>query len=177
MEIHRFALEGLVEFKPRIFEDNRGHFFESYNKDLFHKLGFDWVFVQDNQSFSHKNVLRGLHFQREPFAQGKLVKVVSGKALDVVVDVRKTSPTFGQNVTVILDAATNNMLYIPEGFAHGFYALEDCIFQYKCTKVYHKESETGIRWNDPTLNIDWGCSSPIISEKDQELALFTNLKF
>jgi len=172
MEINQFNIEGLIEFKPKIYEDNRGHFFESYNKQMFSDYGFSWEFVQDNQSFSFKNVLRGLHFQKEPYGQGKLVKVITGKALDIVVDIRKSSSTFGQSIKVVLDSVSNNMLFIPPGFAHGFYALEDCIFQYKCTSPYHKQSEMGIIWNDPTLNIDWDCSAPIVSDKDKELPSF-----
>lgn len=169
MQVRQTAIEGLIELIPRIFEDERGYFFESYNKPLFTSLGLPVEFVQDNQSFSVKGVLRGLHMQNEPFAQGKLVRVISGQVLDVAVDLRPGSPTFGQHETFLLDAKLANMAYIPEGFAHGFVALEDSIFSYKCTNVYHKASESGIIWNDPDLNIDWGVSNPIVSEKDQEL--------
>lgn len=171
MQVRHTAIEGLIELIPRIFEDERGHFFESYNKPLFVSLGLPMEFVQDNQSFSVKGVLRGLHMQNEPFAQGKLVRVLSGQVLDVAVDLRPDSPTFGQYETFLLDARLANMAYIPEGFAHGFVALEDSVFSYKCTNVYNKASESGIRWNDPDLNINWGVSDPIISEKDQELKL------
>lgn len=169
MQVRQTAIEGLIELIPRIFEDERGYFFESYNKPLFTSLGLPVEFVQDNQSFSVKGVLRGLHMQNEPFAQGKLVRVISGQVLDVAVDLRTGSPTFGQYETFLLDAKLANMAFIPEGFAHGFVALEDSIFSYKCTKVYNKESESGILWNDPDLNIDWGVANPIVSEKDQEL--------
>lgn len=169
MQVRQTAIEGLIELIPRIFEDERGYFFESYNKPLFTSLGLPVEFVQDNQSFSVKGVLRGLHMQNEPFAQGKLVRVISGQVLDVAVDLRPGSPTFGQYETFLLDAKLANMAYIPEGFAHGFVALEDSIFSYKCTNVYNKASESGILWNDPDLNIDWGVANPIVSEKDQEL--------
>jgi len=169
MQIRQTAIEGLIELIPRVFEDERGHFFESYNKPLFTSLGMPMEFVQDNQSFSMKGVLRGLHLQNEPFAQGKLVRVIMGQVLDVAVDLRPDSPTFGQYETFLLDAKLANMAYIPEGFAHGFVALTDSIFSYKCTNVYNKAAESGILWNDPDLAIDWGISHPIVSEKDQEL--------
>ena len=169
MQVRETSIEGLIELIPRVFEDERGHFFESYNKPLFVSLGLPMEFVQDNQSFSVKGVLRGLHMQHAPFAQGKLVRVMSGQVLDVAVDLRLNSPTFGQYETFLLDAKLANMAYIPEGFAHGFVALEDSVFSYKCTNVYNKASESGIIWNDPDLNIDWGIENPIVSEKDQEL--------
>lgn len=169
MQVRQTAIEGLIELIPRVFEDERGHFFESYNKPLFVSLGLPMDFVQDNQSFSVKGVLRGLHMQHSPFAQGKLVRVITGQVLDVAVDLRPDSPTFGQYETFLLDAKLANMAYIPEGFAHGFVALEDSIFSYKCTNVYNKASESGIIWNDPDLNINWGVKNPIVSEKDQEL--------
>ncbi|GAA4456087.1 dTDP-4-dehydrorhamnose 3,5-epimerase [Nibrella saemangeumensis] len=169
MQVRQTSLEGLIELIPRVFEDERGSFFESYNKPLFASLGLSMEFVQDNQSFSTKGVLRGLHFQREPYAQGKLVRVIAGQVLDVAVDLREDSPTFGQHEAFLLDAKINNMVYIPEGFAHGFVALEDSIFSYKCTNVYNKTAESGLIWNDPDLNIDWGIDSPIVSEKDQIL--------
>jgi dTDP-4-dehydrorhamnose 3,5-epimerase len=159
----------VVEIIPRIFEDERGYFFESYNKSVFHSNGILEEFVQDNQSFSRKGVLRGLHFQKEPYAQGKLVKVSLGKVLDVVVDIRKGSPTLGQHAKFLLEAHKNNMLYIPPGFAHGFVTLEDAIFTYKCTNLYHKESEGGVLWNDPEIGIDWTISNPIVSGKDLQL--------
>jgi dTDP-4-dehydrorhamnose 3,5-epimerase len=132
-------------------------------------------FVQDNQSFSVKGVLRGLHFQKAPYAQGKLVRVLVGKVLDIAVDLREDSPTFGKYESFLLDAAQQNMAYIPEGFAHGFVALEDSVFSYKCTNTYHKASESGLIWNDPDLNIDWGIANPIVSSKDQELVRMQEL--
>jgi dTDP-4-dehydrorhamnose 3,5-epimerase len=169
MQVRHTPIDGLIELIPRVFDDERGHFFETYNKPLFASLGLPMEFVQDNQSFSVRGVLRGLHFQREPFAQGKLVRVISGQVLDVAVDLRADSPTFGQHETFLLDSRLNNMAYIPEGFAHGFLALEDSVFSYKCTNVYEKTAEGGLRWDDPALGIDWGILTPLVSEKDKQL--------
>lgn len=169
MHFRHTAIAGLVEISPRIFEDDRGFFFESYQRKLFHDNGIPVDFVQDNQSFSKKGVLRGLHFQKSPFAQGKLVRVIIGKALDVAVDLRENSPTFGQHELFVLDSSTHNMVYVPEGFAHGFLALEDTILQYKCTNLYNKATEGGLIWNDPQLNIQWGIENPLVSEKDAML--------
>jgi len=177
MEFRQSSIKGLVEIIPRLFRDERGVFFESYTEKLFKENGINAVFVQDNQSFSVKNVLRGLHFQRPPFAQGKLVRVIKGKVLDVAVDIRKDSPTYGQHEAVVLDAEECNMFYVPEGFAHGFLALEETIFVYKCTNYYHKESESGIIWDDPDLKINWGIKNPLISGKDLELGRLRDLKF
>jgi dTDP-4-dehydrorhamnose 3,5-epimerase len=175
MEVRETFIEGLLEIYPRIFKDDRGYFFESYNQVAFEKAGIKTAFLQDNQSFSIKGVLRGLHFQREPYAQAKLVSVISGRVLDVAVDLRRNSPTYGKHFSVILEAEKRNMLLVPEGFAHGFAALEDSIFSYKCSNVYNKESEGGIIWNDKDLNIDWGISNPLVSEKDLILPAFKNL--
>lgn len=170
MEFKKFAVEGVYEILPRKFGDARGYFFESYSYKIFAEAGIDVIFVQDNQSFSQKGVLRGLHFQKPPYAQGKLVRVASGKALDVVVDIRKHSPTYGQHVTCLLDTEKCNMFYIPPGFAHGFVALEDnTTFLYKCTEYYHPAAEGGLFWNDPELNINWNITEPLISAKDQVL--------
>jgi dTDP-4-dehydrorhamnose 3,5-epimerase len=175
MEFRKSSIEGLIEIQPQIFGDSRGYFFESYRYDLFKENGIPEVFIQDNQSFSTKGVLRGLHFQKPPHGQGKLVRVISGKVLDVAVDLRPNSPTYGQHEKVVLDAELNNMFYVPPGFAHGFYTIEDAIFSYKCTNVYNKESEGGILWNDPDLNIDWGVAQPNVSEKDLILSSFKDL--
>lgn len=175
MEFRKTSIEGLIEIYPKIFGDARGHFFESYRYDIFAQNGIPFQFVQDNQSFSTAGVLRGLHFQNAPFAQGKLVRVVTGKVIDVAVDIRPNSPTFGKHQKFILDASLQNMVYIPEGFAHGFAALEDSIFSYKCTNNYNKASEGGIIWNDSDLNIDWGIKNPNVSEKDLELTTFKDL--
>lgn len=175
MEVKETFIEGLLEIYPRIFKDERGFFLETYNKTAFEKAGIKTPFVQDNQSFSVKGVLRGLHFQKEPFAQAKLVSVISGKVLDVAVDLRKNSPTFGKHFSVVLDAEKRNMLLVPEGFAHGFVALEDSVFSYKCSNIYNKESEGGIIWNDKDLNIDWGYANPLVSDKDQVLPAFREI--
>lgn len=172
MEFKALSLQGVIEIIPRVFEDERGFFFESYNENVFKENGITDTFVQDNQSFSLKNVVRGLHYQKEPYAQAKLVRVISGKVLDVVVDVRADSPTYGQHLKVVLDAQRQNMLYVPAGFAHGFTALEDTIFVYKCTNLYNKASESGIYWADETLSIDWEVSNPIVSGKDSILPRF-----
>ncbi len=169
MEFRKTGIEGLIEIFPKIFNDPRGYFFESYKKELFAANGIPFDFVQDNQSFSTAGVLRGLHFQNEPYAQGKLVRVITGKVIDIAVDLRPNSPTFGKYESFILDSSLQNMVYVPEGFAHGFATLEDAIFSYKCTNPYHKASESGIIWNDPDLNIDWGIKNPIVSDKDLEL--------
>jgi dTDP-4-dehydrorhamnose 3,5-epimerase len=169
MEVTKTPIEGLLIIKPRIFKDDRGYFFESYNKEGFDKVGIDVDFVQDNQSQSQKGTLRGLHFQAPPYDQGKLVRVIKGSVLDVAVDIRKNSPTFGQYYSIELSAENQLQFWIPPGFAHGFLALEeDTIFVYKCTNTYHKTSEGGIIWNDPDININWNSShiEPIISEKD-----------
>lgn len=175
MEFRKTFIEGLIEVLPRIFGDERGFFLESYHKKAFSEIGIPFDFVQDNQSLSSTGVLRGLHFQREPNAQGKLVRVIMGKALDVAVDLRPGSPTFGKHEKFLLDAKLQNMVYIPEGFAHGFLALEQCLFTYKCTNFYSKVSEGGIIWNDPHLAIDWGIENPNISQKDLELPKFKDI--
>jgi dTDP-4-dehydrorhamnose 3,5-epimerase len=172
MQFKATSLAGLTEIYPAIFEDERGLFFETYNQRLFAANGIPAEFVQDNQSWSRRGVLRGLHLQHAPYAQGKLVRCVSGRVLDVAVDIRPDSPTFGRWEAVELDAQRGNMLYLPEGFAHGFVALEDAVFAYKCTNFYHKASEAGIRWDDPELAIDWGIQNPIVSAKDQVLPSF-----
>jgi dTDP-4-dehydrorhamnose 3,5-epimerase len=170
MEVTTTPLQGLLVLTPRIFTDDRGFFLESWNRQAFDAaVGHPVEFVQDNESMSHRNVIRGLHLQLEPHAQGKLVHVVQGRVLDVVVDIRTESPTRGRHFKIELDAATRRMLWIPAGFAHGFHALEDgTIFAYKCTRGYDKASERTILWNDPDLGIDWEARSPIVSSKDAE---------
>jgi dTDP-4-dehydrorhamnose 3,5-epimerase len=175
MEFKHSNLEGVVEIFPKVFQDERGYFLESYNESTFEKNGLKLNFVQDNHSWSHKGVLRGLHLQKDPNAQGKLVRVIKGKVIDVVVDIRKKSKTFGQWASFILDDKQHNMLYVPPGFAHGFATFEESVFVYKCTHGYHKESESGILWNDPKLAIDWKIENPIVSEKDKLLPTFDEL--
>jgi dTDP-4-dehydrorhamnose 3,5-epimerase len=176
MEIKETGLQGLLEINPAIFQDERGWFTESYNINTYKTQGLNMSFVQDNLSFSKAGVLRGLHFQKATFAQGKLVKVVQGEVLDVAVDIRPQSPTFGQHYKVILSGEHQNLFYLPEGFAHGFLALKDSYLFYKCTKTYNKEADTGIAFDDPELNIDWNYPNPIISEKDQNLQSFHSYK-
>jgi dTDP-4-dehydrorhamnose 3,5-epimerase len=177
MKFIPLELNGLVLIEPKILADDRGYFFESYHEKKFADAGLKLIFLQDNESCSAKNVLRGLHFQIPPFEQGKLVRVIKGAALDVVVDIRKNSSTFGKYCKVILDDRQRNMLWIPAGFAHGFISLEEnTVFVYKCTNVYDKASERGINWNDPQLNIDWGVPHPLISEKDLALPLLKGMK-
>ncbi|MBI2281036.1 MAG: dTDP-4-dehydrorhamnose 3,5-epimerase [Bacteroidetes bacterium] len=173
MQIEKTEIDGLLIITPKVFEDERGHFFESFNKNIFLKNGIDTDFVQDNQSLSYKNVLRGLHFQNPPYAQAKLVSVIKGAVLDVAVDIRKNSKTFGKHFKLILSEKNKTMLYIPVGFAHGFLAIEDnTVFSYKCGNFYHQESENSIFWNDETLNIEWGIKKPLVSEKDNSAVSF-----
>ena len=177
MEIIKTDIEGLLIIKPRIFEDERGYFFESWSKESFSTNGIDINFVQDNQSLSSKGVIRGLHFQNPPFEQGKLVRVISGSVLDVAVDIRSNSPTYGDHVSVFLSGQNKTMFWIPPGFAHGFSTQEDnTIFSYKCSGIYNKESEESLLWNDIDLNIDWKVKKPIISEKDKISKSFNNFK-
>lgn len=169
MEVVQTNLKGVVVIKPRVFEDERGYFFESYNESTFKANGLNMNFVQDNQSLSQKGVLRGLHFQNNPHAQGKLVRVITGAVYDVALDIRKNSPTYGQWFGQELNAQNKWMMYVPEGFAHGFVTLENnTIFSYKCTNTYNKAAEDCILWNDPQLAIDWKIENPILSAKDLE---------
>ncbi|GAA3656623.1 dTDP-4-dehydrorhamnose 3,5-epimerase [Flavivirga jejuensis] len=176
MTVEETYLKGCFVLTPKVFEDERGFFFESFNKKIFEaKTGVTANFVQDNQSKSSIGVLRGMHFQTKEHAQAKLIQVIKGKALDVCIDVRKKSPTFGKSFSIILDAIEHIQVYIPRGFAHGFLVLEDdTIFSYKCDNFYNKASESGIIFNDKDLNIEWGfpLNQLIISEKDKQLPSF-----
>ena len=178
MTIHKTAFKDLLEIQPTVFGDKRGYFFESFNQENWLKnTGLAVDFVQDNQSFSSQGVLRGLHFQAPPFAQDKLVRVITGSVLDVVVDIRKDQPTYGQSFAVVLSSEKQNQLFVPKGFAHGFLTLEDnTIFAYKCSNYYSKESEGCIAWNDASLNIDWKIEKPLVSEKDQLGEAFSQFK-
>ncbi|AKQ46672.1 dTDP-4-dehydrorhamnose 3,5-epimerase [Rufibacter radiotolerans] len=177
MQIKTCQISGVLEIIPSIFTDSRGAFLETFSSRNFVEAGISESFVQDNLSVSKKGVLRGLHFQRPPYAQAKLVSVVVGKVQDVVVDLRKESPTYGQYVSYVLDAEKRNQVYVPAGFAHGFVALEEgTVFQYKCSNYYNKDSEGGLLWNDPTLGIDWGVENPLISEKDEILPTLANFE-
>lgn len=167
MEVIETKIKDLLIIKPKVFADTRGYFFESYNADAFKQNNITVNFVQDNQSLSSTGVLRGLHFQAPPFDQGKLVRVITGAVLDVAVDIRKNSPTYGEHVTIELTEENKTMFYIPPGFAHGFLTLRDnTIFSYKCTNVYHKAAEGCVLWNDIDLNINWNVANPILSDKD-----------
>lgn len=170
MKATPLAIPDVILFEPRAFEDERGLFFESFNQREFEAaVGHPVTFVQDNHSISRKGVLRGLHFQRSPFAQGKLVRVVHGAAFDVAVDIRQGSPTYGKWVGETLSAQNRRQLWVPEGFAHGFIALEDGTeFLYKTTNFYDKASEGAVRWDDPTIAIDWPMGAPLLSEKDAQ---------
>lgn len=170
MEIIETAIKGVVIIKPRIFNDSRGYFYESYNKRDFDNLVKEVNFVQDNQSKSIRGVIRGLHFQRPPHAQAKLVRCVKGRVLDVAVDIRKGSPTYGQHVAVELSAENNLQFFIPRGFAHGFAVLSDeAIFQYKCDNYYCADADGGISIDDSSLNINWTipAAEAILSDKDR----------
>jgi len=173
------GLKDCFVLEPQVFEDERGLFFESYNQKRFQEaIGREINFVQDNQSISKKGVLRGLHFQEGDFAQSKLVNVIHGEVIDVVVDLRKESDTFGEHFKLRLSGDNNKMIFIPKGMAHGFVTLsEQAIFHYKCDEYYHKASENGILYNDVTLKIDWELASlkPILSPKDKNLPTFKSL--
>ena len=179
MTVTETKLRGCFEIEPTIFEDDRGYFFESFNQNTFNdQLGLNINFVQDNESFSSKGVLRGLHFQAGKYAQAKLVRVIKGKVMDVVVDVRRNSSTFGQHIAKELSEDNKKQLFIPRGFAHGFVVLSDtAIFSYKCDNFYNKASERGIIYNDKTLKIDWGLKKRelIVSEKDLVLPTLSNI--
>ena len=177
MEILKTPIEGLLVINPKIFGDDRGYFFESWSEESFAKNDLDLDFVQDNQSLSSKGVLRGLHFQNPPFAQGKLVRVIKGAVLDVVVDIRKESATYGQHFSIELNEENKTIFWIPPGFAHGFITLEDdTIFTYKCTGVYNSASEEALLWSDKDLNIDCGAIEPLVSDKDLVAGSFKNFK-
>ena len=173
MLIEKNHIEGLMVIKPDVFEDQRGYFFESYNEEKFRQLGIDVRFLQDNESKSAKGVLRGLHFQVPPYQQGKLVRVIKGKVLDVAVDLRRSSETYGEWAAIELSEQNKWMYWIPAGFAHGFLTLEEnTVFFYKCTQVYNKESERSIIWNDTDLAIKWGIEQPVVSDKDKTAGKF-----
>jgi dTDP-4-dehydrorhamnose 3,5-epimerase len=176
MEKIETGISGLLEIRPKVFADSRGWFMETYQESSYSELlEHQYPFEQDNLSSSSRGVLRGLHFQRPPFAQSKLVTVIRGKALDVAVDLRKSSPTFGKHFSILLDSTMMNQLFIPKGFAHGFLALEDNTFLlYKCDSEYHHDSECTLLWNDPVLAIDWKEQNPLISEKDSEGILWSD---
>lgn len=178
MKIFQTSLDGVFVIEPTIYGDERGYFFESFNAEQFaRETGLEAHFVQDNEAKSRRGVVRGLHYQLPPYAQAKLVRVVSGVVWDVAVDIRRNSPTFGQYTAIELSGENKRQLYIPEGFAHGYAVLSDeAVFQYKCTEYYHPESEGGIMWNDPQLAIPWPLSieEMILSDKDRRYPAFVD---
>lgn len=177
MPFIRNSLPGIVIFEPAVYPDDRGFFFESYNKHLFQTNGILSEFVQDNQSYSVYGVIRGLHYQREPYAQSKLVRVLQGSILDVVLDIRSGSPGFGKSYGIVLSAENRKQIFVPKGFAHGFSVLtETAVISYKCDQFYNKQSEAGIRYNDEGLNIDWQIPAEkiLVSEKDHKLPEFNS---
>jgi len=176
MKFTKTSIEGLVIIDPTVFGDNRGYFLESYNEKEFKEVIGNVSFVQDNESKSSKGVLRGLHFQKPPFAQAKLVRCIEGKVLDVAVDIRKNSKTYGQHFTTEISGENKKQVFIPRGFAHGFLVLsESAIFAYKVDNTYAPEHDAGIRWNDPIVNVPWGLSESevLVSKKDAQLSFFT----
>lgn len=177
MNVIKTDIEGVIIIEPRVFSDNRGYFFEAYSQRDFDREVRPIRFIQDNESRSQKGVLRGLHYQKWPFAQSKLVRVISGAVLDVAVDIRKGSPTYGKHVSCLLTGENKRQFLIPRGFAHGFSVLSDeAVFQYKCDNFYHPESEGAIAWDDPELGIDWMLKpgEVILSEKDKDHPLLAD---
>ncbi len=178
MNIIKTKIPGLLIIEPKLFVDERGYFFESFNQRDFTSAVGNITFVQDNESKSSYGVLRGLHFQLPPYAQSKLVRVIEGSVLDIAVDIRKNSPTYGQYVSVELTGESHRQLFIPKGFAHGFVVLsQQAVFQYKCDEFYHPEAEGAIAWNDPDLAIDWQIPKEdmILSERDKHHPFFKDL--
>lgn len=176
MQFEKTSLEGVWLIKPKIYEDHRGHFLESFREEIFREQNVPYIFVQDNISTSTKDTIRGLHYQIPPYSQTKLVMAMKGDILDVAVDLRTDSPTFGQHYSANLNDRNRYMMLVPTGFAHGFSVLsEQATVAYKCDQYYHKESERGVRWNDPALQIEWETESPIISKKDKSLPLLRDV--
>ena len=178
MKVKKTKIKDLLIIEPSIYNDSRGFFFESYNQKIYDKFGIESKFVQDNESFSKRGTLRGFHFQKPPHAQSKLVRCSFGKVLDIAIDIRLNSPTYGHYVKVILSDKNKKQFYIPSGFAHAFLVLSDyAIFNYKVDNFYNPSSDSGIYWDDPSLNIDWGIdkSEIITSKKDSELKLINDL--
>ncbi|MEO9886422.1 MAG: dTDP-4-dehydrorhamnose 3,5-epimerase [Balneola sp.] len=176
MNISESRIKGVFVVEPRVFEDERGYFFESFRHNQLKEAGINIEFVQDNVSKSYHGTIRGLHYQIEN-PQDKFITCLKGEILDVAVDIRKGSPTFGNYVAYKLSEENHRSLLVPKGFAHGFSVLsEEAIISYKCSDYYHKPGERGIRWDDPTIRVNWGVSKPIISEKDKKLPLFPSIK-
>ena len=176
MKFIKTDLESVWLIEPAVFKDDRGHFLEAFRKEIFRQHGLEFDFVQDNISTSTRGTLRGLHYQKPPHSQVKLVMAITGEILDVAVDLRQNSPTFGNYFSTNLNSQNRKMMLVPAGFAHGFSVLsETATVFYKCSNYYDKASERGVRWNDPELNIDWKIESPILSEKDQSLPLLKDI--
>lgn len=177
MQVEKTFINGLLIIKPDVFEDSRGYFFESFNKENYKQIGIETNLVQDNVSKSNKGTIRGLHYQVGKFAQGKMCSVLKGSVMDIAVDIRFGSPTFGKYFSIELSDENKNQLWIPVGFAHGFVVKsDDTIFTYKCTSTYNKESERSIIYNDSDLNINWQINNPIVSDKDLEGIPFKNIE-
>ncbi|WP_314205216.1 dTDP-4-dehydrorhamnose 3,5-epimerase [Capnocytophaga bilenii] len=180
MNVIKTKIEGVVIIEPRVFRDDRGYFFESFSQQRFNELVAPVIFLQDNESRSTYGVLRGLHFQKPPYAQSKLVRVVKGVVLDVAVDLRKDSPTFGQYEQVLLSEDNKRQFFIPQGLAHGFVVLSpEAVFQYKCDNYYAPQAEGSVRWDDPQININWQLplGDILLSEKDKKAPLLAELTF
>lgn len=175
-EFHPTGVSEVVVVVPRSFSDSRGYFFENYKKSDFAENGITYDFVQDNTSMSDQGVIRGMHFQAPPYEQGKLVRALVGEIIDVAIDVRKGSPTYGKWVSEVLSGENRKMLWVPPGFAHGFYTVSEALVHYKVTKEYNKDSEGGLLWNDTFLNIDWPNKAPGLSEKDLLWPTWENFK-
>lgn len=179
MALIKTDIPGLIVFEPKVFNDSRGYFYESYNEKTFQDAGIDIKFVQDNQAKSGYGVIRGLHYQLDPYSQSKLLRVLSGTIIDVVVDIRKNSPTYGKTFSIELSAENKKQILVPQGFAHGYSVIsESAEIFYKCDNFWNMESEGGIMYNDPQLNIDWGIpdDKEIISDKDRNHPDFENIK-
>jgi dTDP-4-dehydrorhamnose 3,5-epimerase len=177
MQVTKTFIEGLLVIQPTIFNDARGYFYEPYNRKMFAEIGIGEEFVQDNQSFSQKGVIRGLHFQNPPHAQAKLLRILQGSIWDVAVDIRKSSPTYGKYFGIELSAENKTIFYVPKGFAHGFLTLEDnTLLLYKCSDFYNKPSEESLIWNDTDVGISWKINNPILSEKDLNGKMLKELK-
>lgn len=176
MQFEKTSLSDVWLIKPNVFKDERGQFFEAFRREVFKKKGVDYNFVQDNISTSVKGTVRGLHYQKNPHSQSKLIMAVYGEIMDVAVDMRKKSPTFGKYFSAVLNEENRHMLLVPSGFAHGFAVLSEmATVAYKCDQYYHKYSERGVRWNDPALQIEWKVENPTLSEKDKNLPLLRDV--
>lgn len=176
MKINKTEFKDLLVIEPDIISDSRGYFLETFNEARFRvETGLNITFLQDNESVSSKGVLRGMHFQLPPYSQAKLIRVAKGSVMDIVVDLRRSQPTFMKHYSILLSSANQHQLFVPEGFAHGFLVLEDeTIFSYKCSNYYSRECDRSILWNDPDFQIDWGIEMPVLSEKDRNAMRYSD---